>query len=285
MDKPTAQPTVKLFHGDMLHAIERIEENEHPQLTYLDPPFFTQQVHKNEHGVVAFSDEWPSLSDYFEYFRQRLLLVNFYQKNGSFVLHCDLRTSHFFKLICDHLFGVANFRDEIIWSYKRWPSKTNNRLQRFHDTLLRYVRSADEPSVFNQLYEPLSASTIAKFGTAKQGAKFTDGQRTHSVATAEQSPGMPLGDVWDIPVIPARSKERTGYPTQKPEALLERLILMTTNPGDTVLDLCCGSGTTLAAALKLGRNAIGIDMGALAISTTSARLRGLGFEPELYTVR
>lgn len=283
MDKPT----VKLYHGDMFRALDYVNAlpQNPPQLFYMDPPFFTQQVHKDEHGAVAFSDEWPSLFAYQEYFILRIAHSQSIRRVGSFVIHCDSRTSHTFRRNCDSIFGADNFRDEIVWSYKRWPSKTNRRLQRFHDTLLRYVRSADEPSVFNQLYEPLSASTIAKFGTAKQGAKFTDGQRTHSVATAEQSPGMPLGDVWDIPVIPARSKERTGYPTQKPEALLERLILMTTNPGDTVLDLCCGSGTTLAAALKLGRNAIGIDMGALAISTTSARLRELGFEPELYSVR
>jgi site-specific DNA-methyltransferase (adenine-specific) len=249
----------------------------------MDPPFFTQQVHKTAHGEFAFNDEWSDLSQYLQYLQQRIAFVEtLLADKGSFVLHCDPRTSYRLRIVCDQSFGPENFQDEIIWSYKRWPSKSR-RLQRFHDVLLRYTRGA-EPT-FNQLYEPLSPSTISKYGTAKQGAKFSDGARTHSEATEEESPGMPLGDVWNIPVIPPRSKERNGYPTQKPEALLERLILLTTNPGDTVLDPCCGSGTTLAAAVKLGRNAIGIDMGAVAISTTSARLRELGFEPVLYSVR
>lgn len=95
---------------------------------------------------------------------------------------------------------------------------------------------------------------------------------------------MPLGDVWNIPVIAPRSKERTGYPTQKPEALLERIILLTTNPGDTVLDPCCGSGTTLAVAARLGRNAIGIDMGQEAINTTTNRLNQMGIAPTIHTL-
>lgn len=274
-------PTVSLYHGDMLTALLRIPNQ--ANLIYMDPPFFTQQVHKTAHGEFAFNDEWSDLSQYLQYLQQRIAFVEtLLADKGSFVLHCDPRTSYRFRIVCDQSFGPENFQDEIIWSYKRWPSKSR-RLQRFHDVLLRYTRGT-EP-IFNPLYEPLSASTVAKYGTAKQGAKFADGQRSRSEATNEESPGMPLGDVWDIPILAARSKERTGYPTQKPEALLERLILLTTNPGDTVLDLCCGSGTTLAAALKLGRNAIGVDIGALAISTTAARLRGLGFEPELYSVR
>lgn len=251
-------------------------------LIYMDPPFFTQQVHKTAHGAFAFNDEWSDISQYLQYLQRR---INFVETRladkGSFVLHCDPRASYRLRIVCDQIFGPENFQDEIIWSYKRWPSKAR-RLQRFHDVLLRYTRG-DEPT-FNQLYEPLSPSTLSKYGTAKQGAKFSDGARTHSEATEEESPGMPLGDVWNIPVIPPRSKERNGYPTQKPEALLERLILLTTNPGDTVLDPCCGSGTTLAVAARLGRNAIGIDLGQEAIDTTISRLNSMQIPTTLFTL-
>lgn len=273
-------PTVSLYHGDMLTALLRIPTQ--ANLIYMDPPFFTQQVHKTAHGVFAFNDEWSDLSQYLQYLQRRIAFAETrLADKGSFVLHCDPRTSYRLRIVCDQSFGPENFQDEIIWSYKRWPSKTR-RLQRFHDVLLRYTRGT-EPT-FNPIYEPLSPSTIAKYGTAKQGARFADGQRSRSEATNEESPGMPLGDVWDIPVIAPRSKERTGYPTQKPEALLERLILLTTNPGDTVLDLCCGSGTTLAVAARLGRNAIGIDIGQEAISTTSNRLKSLQIATKLFTL-
>ncbi len=273
---------VTLFHGDMLNAFVQVPEVAH--LIYMDPPFFTQQVHKTPHGVFAFNDEWPDLSSYLHYLHSRIAFAEaILSSRGSFVLHCDPRTAYRLRIVCDQVFGPEHFQDEIVWSYKRWPTKAR-RLQRFHDVLLRYGRTKDPGPTFNLLYEPLSASTLAKFGTAKQSAQFAQGQRTHSATTEEESPGMPLGDVWNIPVIPPRSKERTGYPTQKPEALLERIILLTTNPGDTVLDPCCGSGTTLAVAARLGRNAIGIDMGQEAINTTTNRLNQMGIAPTIHTL-
>jgi hypothetical protein len=275
MDKPT----VKLYQADMLNVTS------FPlgaRLVYMDPPFFTQENHRLKNGVVAFYDKWRSAEDFINYLELRISHIPsaFQDRNASFVLHCDPRLSHRLRLVCDDVFRPENFADEIVWSYKRWPTKTN-RLQRFHDVLIRYTGGGNRP-VFNQLYEPLSASTIARFGASKQQAQFKDGQRQRSEATTEQSPGMPLGDVWDIPIIAPRSKERTGYPTQKPEALIERLVLLYTNPGDTVLDVCCGSGTTLAVAARLGRNAIGIDIGEDAILMSMHRLKNMGITPSLY---
>ena len=166
-----------------------------------------------------------------------------------------------------------------MWRYRRWPSKTKN-FQRVHDVLLRYVRDANETPRWNQLYEPLAASTLATWGDRKQRAVVDgDGRRTRSSTTEEASHGTPLGDVWDISIVAPVAKERTGYPTQKPETLLRRLIEACTNPGDWVLDPYMGSGTTLAVAATSGRRAIGLDVGAEAHEVTRKRLLALGIEP------
>ena len=129
------------------------------------------------------------------------------------------------------------------------------------------------PPRFNPLYEPLAPSTLATWGTGKQRAVFENGRRLRSSTTKNETPGVPMGDVWDIGVIAPVSKERTGWPTQKPEALLERLVSALTSPGDTVLDPYAGSGTTLAVAARLGRHFVGIDESAAALEIASERLR------------
>jgi 2-polyprenyl-3-methyl-5-hydroxy-6-metoxy-1,4-benzoquinol methylase len=183
------------------------------------------------------------------------------------------------KVALDGVCGRECFASEIIWRYRRWPSKTRN-FQRVHDVLLRYVKPGDEPT-WTQLYEPLSPKTIETWGMAKQRAVWLPGEnkaekatsrRKSSSAMEEQSPGVPMGDVWEIGIIAPSSNERTGYPTQKPEALLERLVVSLTNPGDWVLDPTCGSGTTLAVCAVHGRHAVGIDSSAVAIRTAEKRL-------------
>jgi site-specific DNA-methyltransferase (adenine-specific) len=172
----------------------------------------------------------------------------------------------------DEIFGADAFASEIVWRYRRWPSKTPN-FQRVHDVLLRWRRSLDAAPRWNQMYEPLAASTLATWGTGKQRAVFAkDGRRARSSSTAETTAGVPMGDVWDIGVIAPISRERTGYPSQKPEALLVRLIAALTCPGDRVIDPYAGSGTTLAAARSLGRPYLGIDSSDVAIRTMLERL-------------
>ncbi|HEY3592223.1 MAG TPA: site-specific DNA-methyltransferase, partial [Polyangiaceae bacterium] len=169
----------------------------------------------------------------------------------------------------------------IIWRYRRWPSKTPN-FQRVHDVLLRYVRDPSKTPRFVQLFEPLAASTQLTWGTRKQRAVVDEsGRRTRSSTMPEASPGAPLGDVWDIGIIAPVARERTGYPTQKPEALLERVISACTLPGDLVLDPYAGSGTTLTVAAKLGRKAIGIDESPVALRVSEERLRALNVEPTI----
>ncbi len=261
-------------------------------LAYLDPPFFTGREHhrvrrtRDESGhieresVPAFDDRWRSLDDYLGHLAMRLAAARrLLAPHGSLVLHVDPKTSHYAKLLCDEVFGPECFASEIVWRYRRWPSKTAN-FQRVHDVLLRYVRDASVAPRFNQLYEPLAPSTLATWGDKKQRAVTdTSGRRLRSSSTDEASRGTPLGDVWDISIVAPVARERTGYPTQKPEALLRRLVEACSSPGDLVLDPYMGSGTTLAVALQTGRSAVGLDCGVEAHDIATQRLEKLGFPP------
>jgi site-specific DNA-methyltransferase (adenine-specific) len=146
-----------------------------------------------------------------------------------------------------------------------------------HDVLLRWRKDTGATPRWNQPYEPLAASTLATWGTNKQRAVFAkDGRRARSSSTAEKTAGVPMGDVWEIGVIAPVARERTGYPSQKPEALIERLLGALSNPGDLVLDPYAGSGTTLAVAHRMGRPFVGIDASRVALETTRARFDVLG---------
>jgi len=141
------------------------------------------------------------------------------------------------------------------------------------------VRDPQAEPRFRQLYEPLAASTRATWGDRKQRAVVdTGGRRLRSSATEEATPGTPMGDVWDIGIIAPVAKERTGYPTQKPEALLERLVTSCTDPGDLVLDPYSGSGTTSVVCARLGRRAIGVDLNRRALTIARRRLGALGVD-------
>lgn len=267
-------------------------------LAYMDPPFLTNRAFEALDAPVgedgkrraphagplnerpkkfAFDDRWSSRGEYLEALAQRLVLVRaLLAPHGSVVVHVDPKTSHYVKVLCDELFGEDAFASEIVWRYRRWPSKTPN-FQRVHDVLLRYRKDPTVKPRWNQLYEPLAASTLATWGTKKQRAVFEDdGRRSRSTSTAEPTKGAPMGDVWEIGVIAPVSKERTGYPSQKPEALLERLVSALSDPGDVVLDPYAGSGTTLAVAARLGRVFVGCDASDVAFKIARERLEALG---------
>jgi DNA modification methylase len=279
---------IRLIHGDNAGALRTLgREGVRVALVYLDPPFFTGREHTlverpggridERTRAAAFDDRWDSLESYLESLVERVALAReLLLPEGCLVLHVDPRTSHYLKVLCDEVFGVASFASEIVWRYRRWPSKTLN-FQRVHDVLLRYVRDPATKPRFRQLYEPLAASTRATWGDKKQRAVVgSDGRRVRSSSTSEPTPGTPLGDVWDIGIIAPVAKERTGYPTQKPEALLERLITSCTDPGDLVLDPYHGSGTTSVVCARLGRRAIGVDQNRRALTIARKRLTALG---------
>lgn len=192
--------------------------------------------------------------------------------SGSLYLHCDPTASHYLKVLLDAVFGPQNFRNEVVWRYRRWPAKSRQ-FQKMHDVLLVYSKHAGQ-QVFEQLYgyEKLAESTLKTYGTRKQVALFDDDGHRRPGVEEQDSAGPPLSDVWEIPIVAPSGKERLGYPTQKPEALLERVILASSAPGAVVLDPFCGCGTAIAVAQKLGREWIGIDITHLAIGLIRRRL-------------
>ena len=199
------------------------------------------------------------------------------KKTGSIYLHCDPTASHYLKIVLDAIFGKKNFQNEIAWTYRRWPSKSKS-FQRMHDIIFFYVKNGNANYVFNTIYQPLADITVKIHKGRKQKATFIDGKRL-SRDQEEKSVGTPIADYWYIPAIAGNAKERLGYPTQKPEALLERIIEASSNKGDWILDSFCGCGTTVAVAERLKRNWVGIDITALAINLVKKRLRdqlGLG---------
>ena len=199
---------------------------------------------------------------------------------GGIFLHCDPTAAHPLKLVLDAIFGADRFQNEIVWRYRRWPAK-QNRFQRMHDTIFFYAKDADEPRIFNQLYEDLPESTLERFGTRRQVADFSSGRRKPGL-TDEESPGAPMSDVWEISIIAPSARERVGYDTQKPLRLLHRIIEASSNPGDLILDPFCGCGTAMVAAEQLGRRWCGIDITHLAIGLVEDRLRELNADARVF---
>lgn len=243
-------------------------------LVYMDPPFFTQRAHEID-GRPAFDDRWDTLDDFIGDLSYRMKLAReLLAPSGSFVLHLNWRASHYAKVEGDKIFGYDAFASEIVWHYRRWPAKTPN-FQRNHDVLLRWTKDPSVAPTWNQLYDPLAESTRAKWGDKRQHHDWcvVDGKSTRNVTQGDVTPGAPIGDVWNIGVIAPNGLERTGWPTQKPIELLKRLVSATTNEGDLVLDPYAGSGTTLDAAMRLGRRAYGIEQSEEAIKIMFERLK------------
>jgi site-specific DNA-methyltransferase (adenine-specific) len=255
--------------GDNLVILASIKPSS-VSLVYMDPPFNTGKKQVGASG--SYEDPLTFIDKFVESLMSRIKMAwELLDPLGSLIVHLDQRTVHYVKVEMDRELGRDHFASEIIWRYRRWPAKTPN-FQKVHDVLLRYVKTPGN-SRWNQLYEPLAQSTQKAWGDRKQQAIFDEyGKRYRSRPTSEESPGVPMGDVWEIGVIAPSAHERTGYPTQKPEALLERLISACTNPGDLVLDPYLGSGTTVAVAERMGRRGIGIDINPESIEITRKRI-------------
>ena len=185
-------------------------------------------------------------------------------------------TLHYIKVMLDRddLFGYNNFRNEIIWCYRKW-SVAQKQFVRNHDVILFYAKS--NSNTFNTQYTEVSEGTMKRWKGNKQQAIFEDGVRkSTSIETGEASTPMP--DWWYISIINPAAKERLGYPTQKPESLLDRIVKASSNEGDMVLDAFCGCGTTITVAQKLKRKWIGIDISPTACKVMGERLEGLGLK-------
>ncbi len=272
----------KLIRGDNRAAMRALLPTYagRVDLIYLDPPFgtggsfaLTERAGGDGSDVAAYDDS-EGLGSYLSTMLEQLELMRaLLSERGTLFLHCDWHVSHYLRCLLDEVFGPASFKNEIVWRYRRWPAKTRV-FQRMHDVLFWYGKTPDDRHAWTPLYEPLAASTLETFGTKRQVADFSTGRRKPS-QTDEETPGAPMSDVWDIGIIAPIAHERVGYPTQKPEALLRRLIEATTRPGDLVADFFAGSGTTLVAAEKLGRRWIGCDVGRAAIHAAKKRLVAL----------
>jgi site-specific DNA-methyltransferase (adenine-specific) len=186
---------------------------------------------------------------------------------GSLFLHLDWRVSHRARLVLDELFGEAQFRNEIVWHYGLGGGAPRDAFARKHDTILFYARSSE--SVFHAERGEVTPAMEAKYSHVdEQGRRF---QQNHGKRYYLQG-GKRFDDVWAIPAIAPTARERVGWPTQKPLALLERIVAAASEPEALVLDPCCGSGTTLVAAARLGRRAIGCDREGAAIELAARRL-------------
>ena len=208
----------------------------------------------------------PRLLAYLSYMAQRLLIMKRILKpTGSIYYHCDPTASHYIKALMDAVFGHDNFQNEIIWHYRRWTGKAK-RFQQLHDTILFYGKNTRHRN-FNVQYDPYTAKSLKR--KKNYHTRIKDGD---VYVTSVDERGVRAGDVWQIPVLNSQSRERMGYATQKPVALMDRIISASSNPGDVVLDPFCGCASTIQAAHKLDRQWIGIDIAIHAIKRV-ARIR------------
>lgn len=266
-----------VYNDDCLNVLKNISD-ETVDLIYLDPPFFTQKKQRLSSSAgkkYEFSDVWESRAKYLDYISSRLAeMKRILKKTGSIFLHCDTTASHYLRVLLDDEFGEANFRSEIIWSYKRWSNSKKGLLPN-HQTIFFYSKTPNYK--FNTIYGRYSPTTnidqiLQERERNSAGKAVYKRDKSGNIVSSKEKKGVPASDVWEIPFLNPKAKERTGYPTQKPIELLERIIKIASNKGDLVLDPFCGSGTTLVAAKLLGRDFIGIDTNPDAVALTEERL-------------
>lgn len=255
------------------------------RLVYIDPPFGSEDDYENKSGVISYADRVTG-ARFIESLRKRLILIReVMADDGSIFIHLDGRKSHYIKVVMDEVFGEHNFRNEIIWHYFNKLQGNVHRFASDHDTIFWYTKS--ETFFFTPLMEERPGGPVLmlkrrwdpatkKLVNAKDEAGHVEYiERTHKTAD----------DVWRMPMLQPASREMIGYPTQKPEALVDRIIRSASRPGDLVLDCFAGSGSTLMVAEKLARRWIGVDLGLNAIYTIEKRLLDLAASPSLTETR
>jgi site-specific DNA-methyltransferase (adenine-specific) len=268
----------QVIHDDCLYTLEKME-NTSIDMVYLDPPFFTNKHHssvtRDRNQQFSFADVWSDLDQYAQFIESRIQQIHRVLKNtGAVFVHCDTHANFLLRTILDTIFGRKQFRSEIIWAYKRWSNSAKGLLPA-HQTIFFYSKT--DQFKFNRIYTAYSETTnidqiLQRRTRDKQGISIYATDDNGNVIFGNDKKGIPLNDVWDIPFLNPKAKERTGYPTQKPILLLERLIKIATDPNDLVLDPFCGSGTTLVAAKLLDRQFIGIDCSEEAVALSKSRL-------------
>jgi DNA modification methylase len=268
----------RLLLGDNLEIMSALAEEfaGRVELIYADPPFLTGKAYAARVGrgensrqpsawqtIDGYPDTWRDGSEYLNMLHPRLRLMHrLLSPRGSMYLHLDWHASAYARVLMDELFGPDRLINEIVWTY-HGPSPIRSAFNRKHDTILWYSKSKDYTFNVDAVREPYNPNTVKTF---RSSAKAGFGK------TPELERGKVPEDWWYFPVVARLHSERTGYPTQKPEALLERIVLASSHPGELVADFFCGSGTTAAVATRLGRNWIACDSTPLAVHTTYRRM-------------
>lgn len=270
-----------LVFGDNLQFLKTIYKNEDPlikdkikgkvKLIYIDPPFGTESDF-NQNDIKAYSDKAKG-ADFVEFIRRRIVVAkNILSDDGLIAVHLDWKKGHYIKLVLDEIFGENNFINEIIWHYtgNSVPVKS---FPRKHDVIFLFYNQSSPKFNFDDILESYSEGTLKRYNhTDEFGRKY----KISALQSGKQEivyakEGKYPDDVWDIP-IPRQKNEVVGYPTQKPEDLLKKIILSCTNKDEIVLDFFGGSGTTAAVAEKLGRRWISCDIGKFSFYTQQKRL-------------
>jgi site-specific DNA-methyltransferase (adenine-specific) len=274
----TSSPFNRLIYGDNLAVMDSLLADLRGKfrLIYCDPPFatgkgFSRRIGRGEDSRKpetwqlgeGYADTWTSIEAYLSMLYPRLIRMrDLLAEDGTLYLHLDWRAVHFAKVLLDEIFGAENFINEVIWVY-HGPSPVKSYFNRKHDTILVYGRGKSRAFFPDRIRIPYHPSTHRTFASS-------------SKAGFGKKPDLMRGkipeDWWYFPVIARLHNERTGYPTQKPEALLERIILASSEKGDWIGDFFCGSGTTLRVADSLSRRWVGCDMLPQSISICQRRL-------------
>lgn len=258
-----------LFCGDNLERLAQFPD-ECVDLIYLDPPFFSNKSYEviwgDEAEVRSFEDRWEGgINHYIEWMRHRLLeLHRVLKPTGSLYLHCDWHASHHLRLLLDDIFGASQFRNEIIWHYRRWTGEARSFLK-MHDSIFFYSKT--NAYAFNRQFTDYTEASKKRKQNYHTRIKGDD-----VYVTSVDERGVGENDVWQISLLNSQARERLGYPTQKPEALLERIITASSNPGDVVLDPFAGCGTTQVVAERMKRQWVGMDISPTAVGLMRQRL-------------
>lgn len=271
-----------LFHGDNKEVLATLLElgfRGKVDLIYIDPPFASNKdymrkvelrglkdlgrIEEDSESIIQqtmYEDIWKR-DEYFQFMYERLILLKeLLTETGSIYVHLDYRMVHYIKVLMDEVFGEDGLKAEIVWNYET-GGVSKNEYGKKHDNILFYTKSANFTFNPQDILEKRGEEVLRRLATGVESA-----------TRAKNDLRLPT-DVWRIPAINAMALERTDYATQKPEALLEKIIKASSNESDLVLDCFMGSGTTCAVAQKLGRRWIGVDVNKGAIQVTSKRLQ------------
>lgn len=291
----------KIFWGDNLQVMSHMlrEYRGKIDLIYIDPPFDSKMDYKkkikikgkevlndnNSFEEKQYGDIWSN-DEYLQFMFERLTIMReLLSEKGSIYVHCDYHKSHHIRCMLDQVFGLGaaidnnapGFRGEIIWDKGFRGTESKNIFQRTHDTIFWYSKSSEW--IWNQIFEEYKDKKMSRYNKVDEdGRRYALIKRTRTDGTVYygktyfNEEGKKIEDVIFEPIMASTDSERTDYPTQKPEDLIERFIKASSSPGDIVFDGFIGSGTTLAVAMKLGRKFIGADINLGAIQTTTKRL-------------